>query len=327
MIGRPIRIVLSLFSMCLCGFGQNKFVSFENRIFQVSPTNQTSAVQVSLQRGWRAESKGSTLPYVAPDSSHIAFIRDHDLWLYDTQKQSSAHITRRGRPYTNNLASIETLISAWAANSRKVLIAVVPGDTECVDCEDRGDWTVRQSDYGYFIYDLDAGTLHKANLPNDFVVVSLLADGRIIGATDEGGNQPISIISSVGKMEAVPGSLKVSQLNVSSDGARAVATAFTPNATSILKLNLITGEIMQVSARGSEGEYQFPRLSPNGQHTAWIKRSQDLLIDGRSSFSCSDVSLQFEWLDEHRIAIDCAQQIFVIDRSSGERLAQADAQR
>ena len=42
--------------------------------------------------------------------------------------------------------------------------------------------------------------------------------------------------------------------------------------------------------------------------------------------SCPDASLQFEWLDEQRIAIDCSKQIFVIDGASGKQLAQADTQ-
>ena len=312
--------------MCLSGFGQTRFVSFGNRVFQVSPTNQISALRLPLKRSWQSESRGSTLPHVAPDSSYIAFIRDHDLWLYDTRKQSSVHVTHRGRPYSKTLASVETLISTWAVNSQKLLIAVVPGDTECVDCESRGDWIVRQSDYGYFIYDLNAGTLRRANLPNDFVVASLLADGRIIGAPNEGGNPPISIISPARKMKIAPGSFTVSQLDVSSDGSRAVAAVFTPNSSYILKLDLLAGESVQLSATGAETQYQWPRLSPDEQHTAWIRGREDLLIDGRSVFSCSDASLQFEWLDEQRIAIDCSKQIFVIDEVSGKQLAQADTQ-
>ena len=135
---------------------------------------------------------------------------------------------------------------------------MVPGDTECVDCEDRGDWTVRQSDYGYFIYDLNAGTLHKAILPNDFVVATLLADGRVIGFTGESESPPISVISPAGNTKVSPGSFKVSQLDVLSDGSHAVAAVFTPNASSILKLDLIRGESMQVSAMGLEAEYQWP---------------------------------------------------------------------
>jgi hypothetical protein len=37
-------------------------------------------------------------------------------------------------------------------------------------------------------------------------------------------------------------------------------------------------------------------------------------------FSCPDASLQFEWLDEQRIAIDCSKQIFVIDGASGKAI-------
>jgi Dipeptidyl peptidase IV (DPP IV) N-terminal region len=247
--------------MCLAGFGQNRFVSFGNRVFQVSPTNQISALRLPLKRSWQSESRGSTLPHVAPDSSYIAFIRDYDLWLYDTRKQSSVHVTHRGPPYTNTLASVETLISAWAANSQKLLIAVVPGDTECVDCEGRGDWIARQSAYGQFICDLNAGTLRKADLPNDFVVASLLADGRTIGASNEGGNPPISIISPADAMKLAPGSFKVSQLDVSSDGCRAVAAMFTSNASYILKLDLIAGESVR---RGRRHNINGPGFLPGG---------------------------------------------------------------
>ncbi len=325
MSGLPTRIVLLLFCICPFGFGQNEFVSFGNRVFQILPTNEIHPVHLPLERSWQAESRGSTLPHVAPDSSHVAFIRDYDLWLYDTQKRSSARVTHRGRPYTKTLASVQTLISAWATNSQKLLVAIVPGDTECADCEKRGDWRVQQSDYGYFIYDLKKDTLHKANLPNDFVVVCMLADGQVIGFTGESESRLITVISPAGKMKVAPGSFKVSQLNVSSDGSRATAVVFTPDSTSVLSLGLIKGESLQISAIGSEAEYQFPRLSPDGQHTAWIQKMGGLLIDGKSLFSCSDASLQFEWLDERRIAIDCAQQIIVIDGSNGKRLSQADA--
>jgi hypothetical protein len=127
-------------------------------------------------------------------------------------------------------------------------------------------------------------------------------------------------------MKVAPGSFKVSQLDVWNDGSRAVAAVFTPSASYILKLDLMAGESVQLSTTGTEAQYQWPRLSPDGQHTAWIRGREDLLIDGRSLFSCSDASVQFEWLDEQRIAIDCSKQIFVIDEVSGKQLAQADTQ-
>lgn len=96
--GRSTRIFLSMVCMCLFGFGQDRFVSFDTAVFRVSPTNQISAVSLPLEPQWRGESKGSTLPSAAPDGSYIAFIRDYDLWLYDTTSESLREAGMSGTP-------------------------------------------------------------------------------------------------------------------------------------------------------------------------------------------------------------------------------------
>jgi hypothetical protein len=319
--GRPSRIPLFLFSVCLFGFGQDRFASFENTVFRVSPTNQISVVSLLLERQWIAELRGSTLPSAAPDGSFVAFIRGHDLWLYDAKSERSARVTHTGRPYTQTLASVETLISAWSADSKRLLLAVVPGDTECVDCETRGDWRARQYNYGYYIYDVRARTLRKANLGKDFEVAALLEDGRVFGFDNGCRDQPIQIVSPTGKVTAVPGSLNLCQLDVSKDGSSAVAAVFQGRSSFIVKLDLITGESTRLSSVGAESEFQFPKLSLDMQHTAWLREQTELMMDGRSIFSCSDPSLQFQWLGEQRIAGKCAHEMFVLEARTGRKLA------
>ena len=321
--GCPSRIPLFLFSVCLFGFGQDRFASFEHTVFRVSPTNQISVVSLPLEPHWTEELRGSTLPSPAPDGSYVAFIRGHDLWLYDATSERSARVTHAGRPYTQALASVETLISAWSPDSRRLLLAVVPGATECVDCEGRGDWTTRQYDYGYYIYDVGARTLRKANLDIDFEVAALLEDGRVVGFARGCRDQPIKIVSPTGKVTAVPGSLNLCQLDVSKDGSSAVAAVFQSRSSSIVKIDLITGESTRLTPVGAESEFQFPKRSLDLQHTAWIREPTEIMMDGRSIFSCSDpLSIQFQWLDEQRIAGYCAHEMFILEARTGRKLAQ-----
>ena len=88
---------------------------------------------IDKRTDWTEELRRSTLLSPAPDGSYVAFICGHDLWLYDTTSEGSARVTHAGRQYTQALASVEALISAWSPDSRRILLAVVPGDTECVD--------------------------------------------------------------------------------------------------------------------------------------------------------------------------------------------------
>src|SRR5262249_28609218 len=176
-------VCLFLAAVCAPAHTQNaakdRFVYFYPSVYRISPQGQITSFHLPENEEIWFSVVGGIGPVISRDERWIAFTKDNDLWLYNTRTQTKRRATRVGRPYAKKFASVLALVVSWSADSTRVLIKVTPGDTECVDCDDRGDWKPRKANYGYFAYSVSNGALSKVHLPDDFAVWEWRADGRL----------------------------------------------------------------------------------------------------------------------------------------------------
>jgi hypothetical protein len=312
--------------VCAPAHGQetagDKFVYFYPSVYRISPENRIASFNLPENKEMWLSVAGSTSPQVSPDQRWIAFTKENDLWLYSTSMQTMHRATRVGRPYTETLASVLALVVGWSADSTRVLLKVTAGDTECVDCDDRGDWKRRTAAYGYFAYNVGIGGLSKITLPEDFLVWDWRADGRLLGSRDFSEDpSPVMVVPGA-KPQPVHGleGRSVLGLSVSRDGNWAVAATSEYNTSHIVRVDLKAGEAVALTAEGTYGEYQAAEISPADKHVSWIHRTgavnagtKQLVIDGKTVFTCASELLVYEWLDEQRIAVNCSGTVQVVD--------------
>lgn len=122
-----MTFVALLISGCVVG-QQTQFVAFQSHVVAVSAGSRLSQVRLPRQT-LMASLLGTTAPTVSPDNKWIAFVRNQDLWLYETATQQVKRATSIGRPYTKVFASIEVLIVAWSRDGGRILIRTEPGET------------------------------------------------------------------------------------------------------------------------------------------------------------------------------------------------------
>jgi hypothetical protein len=324
-------------SVCVPAHGQDaaagQLVYFYPNVYRISAENRITTVSLPQNRDMTLSMAGSTIPVVSPDQRWIAFIKENDLWMYNTQTQAMRRVTRVGRPYTETLASVLVLMVVWSADSTRVLINVTAGDTECVDCNDRGDWKKRKADYGHFVYDVRSGALHKIVLPKDFDLWDWRADGRLLGASITGEDQGPVMVTPGGKPQPVPGleGRGVNGLRISRDGSWAVAIISEYGRSYPVRVNLRTGALVMLTDEGRFAEYQDLTISPGEEHVSWVHRTgpvnagtKQIVVDGQPGFTCASELLIHDWLDERRMIVNCGGKLQVVDGGTGRQLEGGD---
>ena len=237
---RPCLLSILILLLGTSAHGQTRYVAFPPNVFRISSDNQIEMVPLPSQGEVTDTEFGSSSPHVSPDNSWIAFTRNFDLCLYNTATGDIVRATHVGRPYSQTFASVEVLIVAWSADTSKLLINVIPGETECVDCNDRldwktrerkclncenrGDWKQRKASYGYFIYGLRERSLRKAILPSNFEVAAWLPNGRFLGMNTLDFSRHIRITTPSGELYSITDVDHVAQMDVSADGAEVLVT-------------------------------------------------------------------------------------------------------
>ncbi|MEE8199909.1 MAG: hypothetical protein V3R29_01965, partial [Candidatus Acidoferrales bacterium] len=151
---------------------------WETFLWRVWSSGRAEQLTYEFPRGEHGKETGTTRPTDSPDERWVAFARDGELWLLEILTGQLTQITRIAQPYDETYASIEALVTAWSPGSQKILYAVDHGETECVDCEDRGDWEVRPAEYGFFIYDLENEVHQGIEFPGKFE--AWLPDGSFL---------------------------------------------------------------------------------------------------------------------------------------------------
>jgi len=269
---------------------------------------------------------GSAYPLVSPDGRWVAFTSNHDLWLYDTHASISRRVTVIGKPYDELYSSIDVLVAHWAPDSKGLLVSVQPGELECVDCEDRGDWIMRDAQYGYHFFDLNLGQLRLFDLPSDFSVSAWHVDGRILVL--RGGWGELMTIRSGQSPQPFAGDgnfNQVSLVNGVGIGMRSLG-----DVSHVVRLDIESGAVTNLSSPAGWAIYQWPRLSPSGARFAWIRSTGEVAspssvieVEGAARLRCGTWT-DFAWLDEQRVAYVCDGTIRIADASTGAELGRSE---
>ena len=319
-------VCLFFLGVCVTAHGQeiagDRFVYFYSSIYRISPESRITSFALPENKEVLLSVAGSTSPRVSPDQHWVAFTRENDLWLYNTRTQRMRRATHIGRPYTEKLASVLVLVVNWSADSTRVLLKVTAGDTECEDCEDRGDWKPRKSAYGYFAYNIGTGGSARSLYRR----ISQCGIGELTGSlvgSREFSEDPSPVMVVPGAKPQPAHGLEgrsVLGLNVSRDGNWAVAATSEYKHSHIVRVDLKAGEAVALTAEGGFGEYQAAKISPGDTQVSWIHRTgaviagtKQLVVDGKTVFTCASERLVYEWLDEQRIAVSCDGMVQVVD--------------
>jgi len=321
--------MLLFFGLMLLGSADapDRFVSFGTDIYvyRVSADNQIQIVQLHAQARIESNQFGSGAPLVSPNHRWIAFLRKGDVWLYETGSGAEKQITHFAKPYTKTFASVDVLMVTWSQDSSRLMVNVVPGELECIDC-DRPDYKKRRADYGHFVYDLAQSTTKKISVPANMEIVQWFSDGRMLGL--DAKTSGVVLEAKSGTARPIAGVHDVVQLSLSDDGTVAAVTIGLKEHSQIAQIDLETGDKKTLSPIGGFADYQMPRISPDKTHVAWrheIKPPEDyaqpksqLFVDGKVITECGTIVVS-EWIDNQRIIAKCGNDISVL-AASGERL-------
>ena len=325
----------------------DRLVNLQHRVWQVDPLRKIEPFSYQFPVAMHANVFGSTEPLPSPDSRWVVFSREHahvgytapgeDLHLLGVSSGQERQITRFGRPQGKRYASVEVVVTAWSADSRQILFAVIPGETTGPAEEWGEDLLVRKAPYGFYTYDVAKGTSHRLRLPKEFRFGAWLPDGSFLGTDSETKpcEQRLLLFregeahgTAVGAPSGSP-----SQLQVSDDGKMVIGYfgggCEQPETAAITKINLETKVATQVVTMSPWAENQSPAFSPDGNHISYTHRTgmvagilhESLIVDGRPLYSCQG-GINYRWIDERSIAAACQNEVLVLDVTASPKPVQ-----
>lgn len=282
---------------------------------------------------------GDTAPLPSPDNRWVAFARDSNLFLLNVVSGRERQITTNGKPYKWPYASVEVFISAWSNDSNRIVFALVHGDTGCPDNCPHDFW-IRKAPYGFYTYDLGTQLIKRVSLPSGFRFHAWLPDGRFLGTIENPKAKPCEeslLVFQAGNPRGTPSGAPPGreplQVSVSTDGKWAISnfggSCADPMTLSILKINLAAKTAMPVTSLSENqwAENQWPKFSPAVGHIAYVHRDstvdhipqESLIVDGASVYPCEG-PVNYEWVDEQRIALACRNEMIAVDIVTGGAL-------
>lgn len=275
---------------------------------------------------------GDVGPVVSPDQRWIAFARDNDLWLLEVETGKEKQITHVGQPFDESYVSVFIYITAWSSDSGKLLYHVSHGVYGCEgDCP---DLQIRPQEYGFYIYDLKNGTTRRLKVPGELEIPgplqAWLPNGDLILTPQDAEylNERLVRFDALTKTEEPLGTPRggCGQLDVTQDGRWLVATFHaTGNDNQIIKIDLQSNAVHEVSKKGGWAEYQWPRFSPSGSRIAFVHSLQQphatpqetLVVEERQVYACAE-RIDFQWIDDTAIAVVCQNELIIVDAETGE---------
>lgn len=293
-----------------------------NKVFLISSSGQVEQIFPPLQESKSEKGTYLSQMMVSHGQQKIAYSKNNNLWVYDVVAKKESQLTHVGKPYTKKFASVEISIKHWSKDDSKILYSVMSGEAE--DPEGYSPTlNIRPVDYGFFIYDLK--TEHRAHLPS-------YIPGEFVAGWIETGDLVLNFPSSGHTNRTYQGQFvryniedehattsfseqsigsDFTQVNISSDGSWLTFNEYIwksqPQKTQLQKLNLKTKEITPISPAGGFGEYQWPKMSPNGERAAYIHRISgfyncNLVVDGKVIYSF-DGTGHFDWIDNTSLVL------------------------
>jgi len=274
---------------------------------------------------------GTTCPVPSPDKQLIAFTRDNDLWLFELKTSRASQVSQLGRPDTERYASVFVLITDWSPDSRQLLYSINHGDTE--DPEGYSPTLeVFPHAYGYRIYDLQSAVSRPLSLPGNYLAWLPSGDFLLSSAEVAPVDQRSLRFKPGGKHPELLTHRKgwYGQMAMSGDGRwllTGVSQKFGAELTSqIIKIDLLSGAVADITPLGGFAEYQYPQFSPSGTHVSYIRRLGppqqprfNIIIDGTSIYQETGRMPEYRWItDDSLVVLDPGERsIVVLDTVNG----------
>jgi hypothetical protein len=334
--------------LALPAWAGDQLVQLRHKLWRVNSEGQITPFPYLFPSGnFGMAGFGETEPLPSPDRQWVAFGRDSNLYLLNVVSGQERQITTNGKPYKWPYASVEVLISAWSKDSKRILFALVHGETDCPDNCPHDFW-IRKAPYGFYTYDLRTILTQRVPLPPDFRFHAWLPDGRFLGTIENPKRKPCeeSLLvfqagNALGTSSGAPPNREPLQVSVSTDGKRAIGNfggaCADPTTRQILKIDLAARTAIPVTPLFAQAENQWPKFSPAAGHIAYIHRDrvvdhipqESLIVDGMAVYPCESHAVnnvyfgtvEYEWLDEQLVALACRNEMIVQDIVTGTALS------
>jgi hypothetical protein len=219
-----------------------------------------------------------------------------------------------GRPYTNQLASVFVLLTAWSPDSRTILYHVEQGEAE--DPDSAGpERKLRKAPYGDHIYDLESQNSVPTFVPGEFL--AWLADGDFLVKNEQAQLMRLH----PGKRTGSPVTVEAGdygQVAAKSDSKQILAS----RGAEIVLIDLADGKTSTL-AKGTWAEFQWPAFSPSGNHLSYLRQyplstrgryGQEILVDGVPIYRL-DKDFSYYWIDDETLALIVFGQNGMSERS------------
>ncbi|MGH9431861.1 MAG: TolB family protein [Terriglobia bacterium] len=311
----------------------NRLVVLQHRVWRVGSQGQIEPFAFAYPPWYDDNLQGSTLPSPSPDGRWIAFGRQYDAYLLDVSSRQERRITKFGRAPHRRYVYVDVLIDGWSPDSSELLLAVGHGE----DTSEEGDLLVPKAPFGFYVYNLTAGTTKPVALPKTFEYRAWLPDGRILGVVPARvpGEGERLVTLRPGDARVVPVRVPIgalSHVQVSEDGKWMVGLLVgkrQPHKTArIVKINLGTMSITLLASLGSWTGNERPAVSPHGEHFSYVRMTQmvkgipqeEIIVGERTLYSCPG-PIDYRWVSGHTIALSCRNEVEVLDAPSGRALS------
>lgn len=310
--GHLLRLIALVLSAAPGVAGQSSLVVWKNEVWKIDPNGGAVRFPYDFHdsQEYAASLQGVTGPLVSANQKHIAFTRENDLWILELATMQAKRVTQVGRPYTKQLASVFVEITAWSADSRRILYHVESGETEDADGE-APPLKTRQAPFGFHIYELPSGKSAPTYINGVFE--AWLPNGDLL--VKEGEYQNARLIrvrpgeKSGAPLPTKPGDY--SQVQLSPDGREMLASVGdTKRGAEIVRIAIETGNLYSIT-KGKWAEFQWPGFSPSGNHLSYVRKfpngergryGNELFIDGHLVYR-SELPFRYYWIDEATLAL------------------------
>jgi hypothetical protein len=231
------------------------------------------------------------------------------------------------------------LATDWSLDSKEILYYI---DEDDAAEEIRFPAAVRRPvEFGFHVYNLEYRRSRKISIPrtmpDDRYPIQALAyeawlpNGTVI-ATDDTGIVLVDPIS--GEAKPFANGKGFGQITVSPTGEFLIAT-MTPlpasiNQSRIVKIDLQTGRVTPISPPGNFGEFQWPTVSPAGQHICYLRivprrgelglmsrEETTVICDDRAVFNTEGKRIsRLQWIDDKTVTIVGRDEVVTTDITS-----------
>lgn len=253
----------------------------------------------------------------SPDGARVAYVEKRSLAIRDIATGKTI-VIHRSAPQT------DAAITAWSPDGGELLYATMPHPPRASDAEA----DTFQDDPTYHRHDLRTGRTAIVVLPG--IYAGWLATGEIVVAVS--ASQKLVAVHGGTSRDVTDLPFHYSQVNVSADGMRMVASASRegerPGETMevIVGIDAHTAKTTPLTRPSGYAEQQWPAVSPGRKQLAYIRTTHPrsgvpthtIVVDGRDVTAPASEPLAFTWLDDDAIALERRDGLVVIDATTGE---------